>query len=121
MKIRRTILTCRSKFYYYTLLFIGSTSILFFVRCSNQNYEEKYHQLRDSVSKAKIIQDSIKKTDSVSSALKQKFIQDSTAKADSLAKANRKKSKTKPVNPIVPKTQPSVMYGVVPFDRNNKN
>ena len=121
MKIRRTILKCKSKFYYYTLLFIGSTSMLFFVRCSNQNYEKKYHQLRDSVSNAKIIQDSIKKADSVSSAIKEKFIQDSIAKADSISKANLKKSKTKPVNPIVPKTHPSVMYGVIPIERNNPN
>lgn len=117
MKIQRTILKCKSKFYYYTLMLIGSASFLFFVRCSNQNYEGKFKSLQDSLVKAKIRQDSIIKADSVSSALKEQAKRDSTAKADSIAKALQKKvKKTKPVNSYVPKYNAPCEYGVGPID-----
>jgi len=117
MRSGRKILKIKSKFYYYTLLLIGSSSMLFFIRCSNQNFKEKYNQLRDSVAKANMLQDSIKKADSVSSAMQEQFIQDSIKKADSIMKANRKQSvRPKPANPFVPKPQPVVDYGVIPSE-----
>lgn len=117
MRFNRKILKIKSKFYYYTLLVIGSASVLFFVRCSNQNFKEKFNQLRDSVDKATVLQDSIKKADSVSSAIQEQFIQDSIKKADSVMKANRKQSvRPKPANPFVPTPQPVVDYGVVPIE-----
>lgn len=97
-------------------MLIGSASFLFLVRCSNQNYEEKYNNLHDSLAKEKTKQDSIIKADSISSALKEKAEQDSIAKADSVAKAMQKQvKKQKPVNPFIPKYNAPCEYGVVPI------
>ena len=91
--------------------------MLFLVRCSNQNYEEKYNNLLDSLAKAKIKQDSIVKADSISSVFIKQAKLDSIAKADSVAKAIRKQiRRTKPVKPYVPSYNAPCEYGVVPID-----
>jgi hypothetical protein len=105
MSIRRNILKCKSRFYYYTLIVFGSVSLLFFSRCNNGPSEEKTAHIDDSVSKEKAKFDSILKADSIIKAQLEQARLDSIAKTDSIAKAK------KPKNPYKP-SKPMTKYGI---------
>lgn len=105
MKIRRKILKCKSRFYYYTLVVFGSVSMLFFTRCNNAPTEDKTAHINDSIAKVKIQQDSIAKADSLTKAQLEQARLDSIALADSIAKA---KKRTNPYRPGKPMTK----YGI---------
>ncbi|MEI6853259.1 MAG: hypothetical protein WCL06_10465 [Bacteroidota bacterium] len=115
MKIHRTILQCKSRFYYYTLLLIGSAGMLFFTRCSGPNNTDNTAHLQDSLVKAKHQQDSIAKSDSLGKAQREQARQDSIVRADSIAKAKKHSNPYKPKPVItkygIPMEQPT-KYGV---------
>ncbi|MEI6123903.1 MAG: hypothetical protein WCQ95_09745 [Bacteroidota bacterium] len=119
MKINRTILKCKSRFYYYTLVFIGSASMLFFSRCANPTVKDNTAHLNDSIAKANHRQDSIAQADSLAEVKKQQWLTDSLAKADSIAQAKKHRNTYKPPSPItkygVPIHKPVVTkYGIQP-------
>ena len=117
MKIKRRILKIRSRFYYYLLVFIGSTTVLFLTRCHNPNAEDDIARRNDSIAKAKHQQDSVATADSVREAGKIQAALDSIHHADSIAKAKKKiKNKPTPPNPFVPTEHPAVDYGVLPYE-----
>ncbi|MFH0894312.1 MAG: hypothetical protein V2A54_07740 [Bacteroidota bacterium] len=107
MIIKRKILKFRSGFYYYSLVLLGLTGILFLSRCNNPEQKKDNQQsINDSL--AKIKQDSLK-ADSVVKA-KNQFVLDSIARADSIRKSDSVK-KAKRIKPIV--GPPKTKYGVV--------
>ncbi len=114
MKIKRRILKIRSRFYYYLLVLIGSTSVLMLTRCHNPNSEEDIAHRNDSIARAQRLQDSLATADSINLAKTLQAGLDSVRRADSLAKA-KKKIRVKPQAPqqYVP-VQPVVDYGVIP-------
>jgi hypothetical protein len=114
MKIKRRILKIRSRFYYYILVLIGSTTVLFLTRCGNPKAKEDAARLNDSIALARQIQDSIATADSLQRAGKMQAAIDSIHSADSLTKT-RQKIKSKPQAPhqFIP-VQPVVDYGVIP-------
>lgn len=118
MKIRRTILKCKSRFYYYALLLIGSAGMLFFVRCNNPSANDNAERINDSLAKAKHQQDSMAKADSLGKAQLQKMRQDSIARADSIAKAKKHSNPYKPKPVItkygIPINHPIAEYGTPP-------
>jgi len=104
---------CRSKFYYYTLLMIGATSLLFFSRCnSGPSEEEKAARISDSLARVKACQDSIATADSIARAQREQARVDSIAKADSIARAKKPK---KPKNPYK-QSQPMTKYGTPKYN-----
>jgi hypothetical protein len=115
MKINRRILKIRSRFYYYLLVIIGSTTVLFLTRCHNSKHQDDIARQNDSIAKAKHQQDSIAIADSIREANKMQAALDSIHLADSITKAKKKiKNKPTPPNPFVPTPQPAVDYGVLP-------
>ncbi|MEI6853258.1 MAG: hypothetical protein WCL06_10460 [Bacteroidota bacterium] len=114
MRIKRKILKIRSRFYYYVLLLIGSTTVLFLTRCGNPKAKEDASRKNDSIALAHHLQDSTATADSLQKAEKIQAAIDSIHQADSVAKA-RQKAKSKPQTPhqFVP-VQPVVDYGVMP-------
>jgi hypothetical protein len=118
MKIRRTILQFKSRFYYYTLLLIGSAGMLFFVRCNNPNATDDSERINDSIAKAKHQQDSVAKADSLGKAQREQARQDSIVRADSIAKAKKHVNPYKPIPVItkygIPINHPIAEYGVPP-------
>jgi hypothetical protein len=117
MKIRRYILQCKSRFYYYTLLLIGSASMLFFTRCNNPNTADNTKHINDSIANAKHQQDSIAKSDLLAKAREQAKT-DSIARADSIAKAKKHSNPYKPKPVItkygIPINHPVAEYGTPP-------
>ena len=117
MKFNRRILKIRSRFYYYVLVIIGSTTVLFLTRCHNPNAKEDINRRNDSIAKAKHQQDSVATADSINEANKIQAAIDSIHQADSIAKAKKKiKNKPTPPNPFLPPDRPAVDYGVLPPD-----
>jgi hypothetical protein len=118
MKIRRRFLKVKSRFYYYLLVFIGSSGMLFFTRCNNPNAEENTARLNDSLVRAKHQQDSIAKSDSLVKAQKEQARLDSIARADSIAKSKKPHSPYKPKPVItkygIPINHPIAEYGIPP-------
>ena len=107
MKINRSILKIKSKFYYYTLVGFGALSVFFFSRCSSPMAENNSQHINDSIAQAKAKQDSVAKADSTALTEIEKARQDSIARADSIAKA-AKKHKPNPYKP----TGPVCKYGI---------
>lgn len=114
MRIKRKILKIRSRFYYYILVLIGSTTVLFLTRCGNPKAKEDAARKNDSIALARHLQDSTATADSLQRAARMQADADSIHQADSITKA-RKKIKSKPQTPhqFVP-VQPVVDYGVMP-------
>ncbi|MEI6123902.1 MAG: hypothetical protein WCQ95_09740 [Bacteroidota bacterium] len=113
MNLHRSILKCKSRFYYYTLVILGSSSLLLFSRCANPTAKDNTTRLNDSIAQATHIHDSIAQADSLAEVKKQQWLSDSLAQADSLTKA-KKKIRSKPTpNQFVP-VQPIVDYGIMP-------
>ncbi len=122
MKINRRVLKIKSRFYYYTLVFIGSISLLCFSRCGHSpSPEEKAAHTSDSLAKVKFKQDSTARADSASRADKEQLRLDSVAKADSIHKTKTSKNPFKPPKPIakygIPMPPPEPKYGVHPITK----
>ncbi|MFH0894310.1 MAG: hypothetical protein V2A54_07730 [Bacteroidota bacterium] len=127
MIIKRNILKFRSGFYYYSLVLLGLTGILFLSRCNNPEQKKDNQQsINDSL--AKIKQDSLK-ADSIAK-VKHQLVLDSIAKADSIRKADSLKKVQKPViRPVNtakkygvrPSDYPMTEYGIPPNNYEKKN
>jgi len=100
MKLNRRLLKIKSKFYYYSVVFLGAISVFFFTRCDSPKAENNNQQINDSIAKAKAKQDSIAKADSIAKVEKELATLDSIARADSIAKAKKKPNPYKPDGPV---------------------
>ncbi len=118
MKTHKSILRFKSRFYYYTLMLIGSVSMLFFTRCSGPNPDGNTTDKQDSLAKAKHQQDSVAKADSLGKAQREQARMDSIARADSIAKAKKHNNPYKPKPVItkygIPINHPIAEYGAPP-------
>ncbi|MFH0894314.1 MAG: hypothetical protein V2A54_07750 [Bacteroidota bacterium] len=110
----KKILRIKSRFYYYSLLFIGVFTVMFFGRCGNNPSKSTVNN--DSLVKVK--HDSVTKADSVARAQKELAKLDSVARIDSIKKVDsianaKKKNKPKQQNPL----NPNIIvtdYGIIP-------
>ena len=116
MSLSSRILKIKSRFYYYSLVFIGLFTVLFFGRCGSNTSKAKVN--KDSLVRA--VRDSVAKADSIERAQKELAKLDSLKKIDSLRIADSivqaKKKQKKPKNPYNPVTQPAVDYGILPYE-----
>jgi len=137
MRIKRRILKIKSKFYYYTLVFVGALSVMFLSRCDAPNEKSSITETKDTITQIEssdisASENAEKSTELELNVAAEKAVKDSIAeaqkkaqqqniakaKADSIAKAKIEKAISDSIenakinqNPYKP-SQPVTKYGV---------